>query len=774
MKRIFRAVYILIFSISISTAVHSQSNGSSRASEVPAEKIYLHSPADFYVTGDLLWFKVYAMNRFNNQPGQLSALAYVEVLTTENKPVLQATIELKAGTGNGSFILPQNLSTGSYILRAYTKHIESFGPEYFHHSWITIVNPLKPATVQKNKERAPLQINFFPEGGTLVEGLENNIGYRLMLNGHALPSRVTIVDSRNQEQAALNFNEDGYGSFVLKPERGVTYFARVTGTDSAVQYPLPAAVSSGTALRVTGTGGTINVTASTTKQGINSFTVVVRESGEPILQRSMMISNGAGSVSFPADSLKAGANTITLTDNLNQPAAKRYVFRTPSTAEKLQVSTDNSRYGKRQKISVSLRTEGSFPSRHNLSLAVVRVDSLNEIPFGKITRDILLRSELNRAVTSDVDLSSPTRDIEQQLDLVLLSHEVNNSKNASNPNPVAETEGHLIRTKIVNRKTGEPGTGVPVYLSVPGTMYQFSTAITDDDGAAEFVVKKFHGAEEVLIQTNHKNDSIYRIDVESPYSGRYLMLTPPSFVPDPALTEKLIERSIAAQVAHAYHREKLNSFTAINVSDTTAFYGAPDRRYMLDDYTRFPTMEEVMREYVPEVKLLKKQQEFSYEVRNAPYQTFFSNEPLVLLDGVPVFDITKIVQYDPLKVRKMEIMTRKYYIGKVAANGIVSYATYEGNLDGFTLDPSVLVYEYKGIQLERTFYSPEYNNEEEKNSRVPDFRNLLYWNPSVNLDASGSTAKLFTSDIPGRYAVIAEGLSSSGQPVSAVTYFDVE
>ena len=37
--------------------------------------------------------------------------------------------------------------------------------------------------------------------------------------------------------------------------------------------------------------------------------------------------------------------------------------------------------------------------------------------------------------------------------------------------------------------------------------------------------------------------------------------------------------------------------------DTTDFYGLPDKRYHLDDYTRFPNMEEILGEYIPEVRV---------------------------------------------------------------------------------------------------------------------------------------------------------------------------
>ena len=163
--------------------------------------------------------------------------------------------------------------------------------------------------------------------------------------------------------------------------------------------------------------------------------------------------------------------------------------------------------------------------------------------------------------------------------------------------------------------------------------------------------------------------------------------------------------------------------------DTTLFFGKPSRQYYLDAYTRFPTMEEVMREYVKEVHVKKKDKNFRYEVFNEPYITYFNDDPLVLLDGVPVFNVNKIIDMDPLKIQKVDVVASKFFKGNQRFDGIVSYNTYNGDLDSYQLDPNSLVVEYDGLQLQREFYSPQYKTDEQLLSRKPDYRNVLYWSP---------------------------------------------
>jgi len=53
------------------------------------------------------------------------------------------------------------------------------------------------------------------------------------------------------------------------------------------------------------------------------------------------------------------------------------------------------------------------------------------------------------------------------------------------------------------------------------------------------------------------------------------------------------------------------------------FYGKADENYLLDDFTRFPVMEEVMREYVPGVFVRKRRDGFHFLVRDDVNKSLF-------------------------------------------------------------------------------------------------------------------------------------------------------
>jgi hypothetical protein len=147
------------------------------------------------------------------------------------------------------------------------------------------------------------------------------------------------------------------------------------------------------------------------------------------------------------------------------------------------------------------------------------------------------------------------------------------------------------------------------------------------------------------------------------------------------------------------------------------------------------------------------------------------SDPLVLVDGVPIFNMNKVFAVDPLKVRKLEVVPYRYYYGPTELEGIFSFTTYKGDLGGVELDPRAVVIDYEGLQLQREFYSPVYDTEQQASSRIPDFRNLLYWTPTVN---AAEGVSFYTSDQPGKYIGVVQGLTGNGDAASKAFTFEVK
>jgi hypothetical protein len=298
------------------------------------------------------------------------------------------------------------------------------------------------------------------------------------------------------------------------------------------------------------------------------------------------------------------------------------------------------------------------------------------------------------------------------------------------------------------------------YLSFPGTCPQFFTAQTDVSGNFEFLVKNPLGRREAVIQ-NARNPELYTVSLHTPFSMEYSSRKTSSLQLTGEVKNVVLMNAIHSQ-AKNYFSKELNTEVMAS-TDSSLFYGTPDKSYSLDDYQRFPTMEDVMREYVPEVTVMTRGKRSSLYVLNRKQEEFFGEDPLVLVDGIPITSTHRVVVMPASNVKTLDIISQRYRLGPASFGGIVSLKTSNGRLGGLEPEPGAYVFDFDGLDVAREFYSPVHNTSTQQKNRVPDFRNVLYWLP--NLKTSSKNAEelsFFTSDEPGSFIIVAQGLTEDG------------
>ena len=94
--------------------------------------------------------------------------------------------------------------------------------------------------------------------------------------------------------------------------------------------------------------------------------------------------------------------------------------------------------------------------------------------------------------------------------------------------------------------------------------------------------------------------------------------------------------------------------------DETVHGTKPDLTYNLDEYRQFLTIREVLLEYVSFVKKRKVNgvQKLSVSFEQDNYNNILSS--LVLIDGMPVFDIERLLNYDARRIHYINIYGGQY------------------------------------------------------------------------------------------------------------------
>jgi hypothetical protein len=745
------------------------------------EKIYVHTDKDFYLTGEIMWFKLYNVDAGINKPIDISKVAYVDILDDANNPVLQAKIALRNGAGNGSFYIPVTLKNGNYKLRAYTSWMKNFGPAVFFEKNIGIVNPLNEPAEQA-KTTGNYDIRFFPEGGILVNGVTSTVAFKATgTDGKGMEINGVIINQRNDTVVRFQALKFGMGSFSFTPDVNNTYKAVVRiGRDNALINDLPPIATSGYAIHLVNNN---EVKISTRGHGSGQPQYLIVHSAHQITMAQSVTTdaNGNATVQISKEKLGKGINHITLFNSQRQPVCERLYFNRPTDLLTLRATTQT-QYKTRNPVSLNITTNnsGGKPLAANMSVSVYKLDSLTNANDADIVSSLWLNSELKGSIESPgYYFDVITSETDKALDNLLLTQgwsrfkwaDVLNYKPAQKFTFLPEYSGHIIVGQATNA-AGVPTPDILGYLGVIGKRVQIYGANSDSTGRLLFNTKQLYGPGEIVIQTNTERDSTSHIAITSPFSEQYTTNTLPAFHLGNHVQGLLEANSVDMQVQNIYSSAKLKQYYNPAV-DSSAFYSNNFKLYKLDDFTRFTTMEEDLREYVAEITVAKQKNRFHINVLSK--NGFLAEgDPLVLLDGIPIFNIDKVFTIDPLKIKKLDMINQVYYWGPIFADGLLSFTSYKGDMAATEINPHAVVLDYEGMQLEREFYSPVYQTETQQKSRLPDFRNVLYWSPDVNTNTSGKAGvSFYTSDKPGKYIVVMQGLTADGQAGSYSLKFDV-
>lgn len=754
------------------------------------EKVYVHTDRDMYVSGEIMWFKVYQVGGYSNRPVDFSKITYAEIIDENNNAILQGKIAIEGGTGTGSFQLPAALPTGRYLFRAYTNWMKNSDPDYFFRKSITVVNTLlKPEKSSVMSEKTA-DVQFFPEGGDLVAGLTSIVGFRAVNpDGKGINVTGAVVGSAGDTVVNFRSFKYGIGSFNFTPQTGQHYKAviRLPG-GQILEKELPGAKTDGIVISLKETSDPkIELMISGAGNIAPDLYVLAHTRQETKFSEKVRLTSGSARISIDKALFGDGISHITVFNPTGIPVAERLFFKKSVANLAFSIKPTHNEIGKRRKMTVEFDAASSqaLSGPINASVAVYATGTTGTNYETDITNYLQLQSDL-KGVIEDPGYYFSKNDAETNtaLDNLMLTHgwrrfvwnEIISGRSAKFTY-VPELEGQVFSGKVIDTRSNQPARNVISYLSVPGKKFQLYPARSNESGEVNYYTKSIYGPAEIVLQTNTMIDSTYRVDLNNPYfAGAGPTELPRSGVSED-LREQILTQSVSAQVQNAFLSTKIRTFYKA-FPDSAAFYDKPDKRYLLDNFVRFNTMEEVLREYVAEVPVVRRRDEFTLLASVKPhYNMSYKNvDPLLVFDGVPVFDTgTKMVRYDPKKIRTIDAVTQKYFLGPASFNSIIDFRSYKNNLPDFALDKRATVLDYDGLQLQREFYAPVYDTDARLADRMPDFRTLLFWEPNLKIDQSGkASVGFYTSDQTGNYRVVIQGINNEGMSGSGSAWFEVK
>ncbi len=239
-------------------------------------------------------------------------------------------------------------------------------------------------------KRAMPLVNFYPEGGQLVEGMENNIAWEVKTQAGqpVVATGFLMKDGKVVDTISTR----GTGSFRLLPVKGSKYSLKLYRQADST-YNLPVAYSGRPMLTLQRAliNDTLMVNIRATQHG--KYQLIAHNNDQLFFIKPLDVAPGIKKLSFLLKNIPKGVCQLLLTDSSGaQVIAERLFFAHYYDQPVISINTDKGTYHTREKVSVQLKLTGADTAE--VSIAAVQASRVKEGPFTNIRNYLYLTNEL--------------------------------------------------------------------------------------------------------------------------------------------------------------------------------------------------------------------------------------------------------------------------------------------------------------------------------------------------------------------------------------------
>ncbi|MEC3875596.1 TonB-dependent receptor plug domain-containing protein [Chryseobacterium salviniae] len=639
-----------------------------------------------------------------------------------------------------------------------------------------------------------LDVKFMPEGGTLVNGIEQNIAFKI-LDAYEKPvDAILEIFNRNHqkvaETAAYNF---GMGNFYFTPKRGENYYAKVLRPENiSAVYQFPAAKDEGIIFNVNKQNRKIYFKIISTQEKEITLRGSFRE--KEIYHKIIPVKNEITQLEIPENDLPAGICRFTVYED-NIPLAERIIFTNENRQVNIKVKPVKQNYLPREKVVLHIETtdENNRPVPANVALSVVddKLWTYADDKQNHIISWLLLDSELKGKIERPQFYFDKKEDKRiKSLDLVMLTNgyryfemipEVIQKKKYKylpekknpvygivedeNGNPV-KADVFLVRDSIILKQaTSEDGL---FYFSDLSRKY-----------SQKLIAKSHRPKQQVKIRIlSYKlpvnpldKKTIHHVDVEE--------IVKETLKEEKTLSEgeaeklKISTENKTHSTSDTVKLQKIEEVVMLGYSQTLAKkYSTVASNIVENNEFGTPELSSILSGKAAGIVVSPSGQPGGYINVQIRGNTSLANRtPLYIVDGVPVENFkTKINPNDINSMTVLKDAAATSIYGNRAANGVIIINSYKNNRSNIKFDVTPKSYyavlnvpgdSLASYNYTRRFSYPVYTTTH--TAYRYDYRETLYWNPVVETGKDGKAqVEFYNSDANSAFRIMTEGISSSG------------
>lgn len=335
---------------------------------------------------------------------------------------------------------------------------------------------------------------------------------------------------------------------------------------------------------------------------------------------------------------------------------------------------------------------------------------------------------------------------------------------------LTESNGIIFSGTVTDKKKGTPVSNATVYLTIPDSIPGFQYYNTNNDGRFYFLIDKNYGDIQAVIQCFPK-EPLQRIKMklDEPFAA---IGTMPEFSTKPVSEEfrNEITQSIDAFTLQKIFRQETISKLVMpsRKTDDYPYYGIPSNIVDPQLFIDLPNFSDISKELLPGVKFRNNNNEPTMQVINSPLRTFFNDQPLILLDGIPIRDLNVIKDMGTTDIDRVDICQSERFYGDLRFPGVVAIYSTKSDYSKLIDNDQLVKIKTEAKQIPVQLTVPVTTE-----SSVPDLRQALYWDANAE-PAKTIAIKFGTSNIQGHFKMVVRGKTTDGTLIFAEKQFEVK
>lgn len=800
MKQVkLRHLLAVVLSVFLAGAVNAQVIDSALIkldTEYPQEKIYVQFDKGAYTPGETIWLKAYIM--VGSTITHISKNMYTELIDGSGKVLERRISPIALGGAAAAFDLPASLKDSLIYVRAYTRWMLNFDSAFLYTKPIPILQPesKETAAAKPAATNAPQYfLEFFPEGGDLVQGIESRVAFKATdKRGLPITTSGEIENSKGAKVGSFNTVHQGMGFVAFTPVSGETY--KAVWKDPAgkqQQKNLPGIKSKGLVLAADVTPAGIQYFIKRKEGDVTPFesVQVVAQTQQQMIYRAKINLTKSAEVKavIPTENVPAGIVQVTLFTEDNKPLAERIVFVNRQDyyfISDLNVPLKGMRKRDRNVIQVDVPDE----IQCNLSISVTDAD-INPVQKGEedIYSGLLLSPDIKGYIHQPgYYFSSEADSVARHLDLIMMTNGWRRFKwedilagkfpaIKNVPEDYITAEGKingLTRSELVNQEL----TGI---LTLKSGGQQFISIPVATDGSFALGGMVFFDTAKLYYQFNNdKNKTLTTkalIDVKSAFLNAPLPFSTAN-KPIPIFTRldpKAIQKSLMMNernLAAAEAARKVQTLQGVTVTakvkskaekmeeeyTSGLFRGSNDYTFITEDdisANGAMTVLNYLQGKVAGLQITGQGTNVSMNWRGGSPSLFLNEmiSDVSMIQNLPMSDVAMVKVFRPP------------FLGAPGggSGGAIAVYTKKGaaaneNIKGLSFA------NLPGYVPQKEFYSPDYMRYESQHDQE-DNRTTIFWNPFIMTDKDNRRIlfTVYNNDTTKRWRIILEGVNVEGK-----------